>query len=207
MVDSVAMYNRSLSGCKPFNGKGRMIKSYLFQLLKSNDNAEIPTYMFSDRDFAKYATAFEKEYSTLVDSKQQLYPVIGTQATNAKIPSVEFECLAFEYPVIGHIGWVDGYSICGTPDHPQLADAAGNDRLIVRRNPPKGYTNIFSSEERFFLVTDVDGRILWWTKEYDPGGRPNDNHYFRTAVIAGARKALGVSTMDILTIIITSALL
>ena len=218
MAGNIAMSGRTLSGCGPKQGSRntRMIEAYLFTYLKEaagkisafeggDASPVIHTYVPTDPNyFRPYATDFEKEFSILLRGPYGASPVVDVNPTGATVPAVSFECVQFEYPIVGHVGWFSGDTICAPRESgqvPDLTKLSGKEGLIVRRNPPKGFYNVRSSEERFFLVTDIHGKLLWWPRGESTGATQGTSP-LKTAVVAGVRKVLGVTTVDLLTMML-----
>jgi hypothetical protein len=192
-----------------------MIETYLFAYLKEaagkispfeggEASPVIHTYVPSDPNYLRpYATDFEKEFSILLKGSYGASPVVDVNRTGVNAPALGFQCVEFEYPIVGHVGWFSGDTICARRSDPipDLMKLSGKEDLIVRLNPPKGYYNVRSSEERFFLVTDIDGRLLWLTRGQSTGATQGTSP-LQTAVVAGVRKVLGVTTVDLLTMML-----
>ena len=115
------------------------------------------------QDFSKYATVWERNWSTLVDNPDGINsfdPVVG--------PNDQF---SLGYSVVGHIGTVDGSQILvprgygggGKPSLSQILDK-GVPAFVSE------YTHVWTStgdwevfgatEERFTMLTSVDGTIV-----------------------------------------------
>jgi hypothetical protein len=115
------------------------------------------------QDFSKYATVWERNWSTLVDNPDGINsfdPVVG--------PNDQF---SLGYSVVGHIGTVDGSQILvprgygggGKPSLSQILDK-GVPAFVSE------YTHVWTStgdwevfgatEERFTVLTGVDGTIV-----------------------------------------------
>ncbi len=112
-----------------------------------------------DQEFAKYATAFEKEWSKLVSPERPLYPVVDENLN-----------------VVGHVGQVtSSYIIVRKRDKswlpegrylelPKLLLEAG-DPVFVARNPPDAAWDRLLDRRghefsTFGVMTGIDGRVL-----------------------------------------------
>jgi hypothetical protein len=210
MADNEAMLARTLSGCGSPYGNVYTTPAYLLTLLKIHENAEISAFVPDNQNFASYATEFEKGYSILAASKSarkgRAAPVVETRPNAAaqRVPALGESCMAHVYPVVGHIGVFGGDRICvkdGRDTTNFLTSFTGDDSVVLRTNPPRGYHTYSSSEQHYQLVTDIDGRVLLWMDGYASAGAIGSSA-FATAAVAGVRKQLGVTTLDLLTIIL-----
>jgi len=210
MADNEALAARTLSGCGSPYGNIYTTPAYLLTLLKLHENAEISAVVPDNQNFASYATDFEKEYSILAASKSarqgKAAPVVEPRANPSvqRVPSLGNTCMANVYPVVGHFGKFSGYSIAvknGRDTTNFLTSFTGDDSVLIRTNPPRGYHNYSSSEQYYRMVTDIDGRVLLWIDGYATAGAIGSSA-FATAAVAGVRKQLGVTTLELLTIVL-----
>jgi hypothetical protein len=178
------------------------------------DKTAEPTYLWTKADqiFWLDATIFEKQFSTLIahsdkfsrsQSHQIAYPVVDESPENA----LGGACNTPQYPIIAHRGWFRGDIVRipkdrqGTPLNKLLADG-----IDVRVS---GFEFSFdapyaASEEKFLLVTDIDGRVIWDLGGHDIGdldgslilsGKESQAVNARdSAITEVVRKRLGIPT-------------
>jgi len=209
MADNEGMLARTLSGCGSPYGNANTTPAYLLRLLKMHENAEISAFVSDNQDFASYATDFEKEYSILAARKNERQgkaaPCVDPRPNAAaQRLGLGDSCMSHLYPVVGHVGVFGGDRISvkhGRDTTNLLTSLTGDDSVLIRTNPPRGYYNYSSSEMHYHLVTDIDGQVLFWIDGYASAGAIGGSAFAKAAV-AGIRKRLGVATLDLLTIVL-----
>src|SRR5215216_6507957 len=203
-----AMYHRTLSLAADNHGRVpncygsekcpriRRLQAYFLTDVLNNTLTPVLMNTKPDQDFAKYATEFEKNFSTLIlGGARTMFPIVDDN--NAEVQSG-----ANTWPdqeVIAHLGFVGGSYVHvpkGTNVNSKISSLlADNIPVLVAATCPSGYVS-YATEAKFRLGTDIDGRVLWYL-DFDVAGLESSSTT-KAAGVAGARKAAGVSTGQIL---------
>ena len=153
-----------------------------------------PVRLVRNRRFADFATDWEKGWSGLIDRKSGSGWVITPVSPLPPLdPVVDANGV-----VVGHFGWVNGWSLL-IPQSSRgngLRDLLLDGALVFVKSPVSGagqvetYNNVnfvrpYTTEERFQLVMDVEGRVLAQSS-YDVVGLESADNTFWLLVSVGS---------------------
>lgn len=199
--ETEAFFNRSLIWCGKYD-YFHPVKGVLYGDLLSENAKNIIELNFwkpPGQNFEKFATPFEKKFSSLIKPHSMVRPVVDKDL--AKPTDL---CSWGLFPVIAYIGWLNGQMIQVPRGQDRgsvaLSTVLMNEKVRTVIDYPGSGQGIrqpyAASEEKFLIVINVHGEVLWHLG-YDIVGL-NSSSQAKTAGIAAVRKITRTTTFDLI---------